>query len=159
VTDIPRFIADQNVGKLARWLRMLGFDTLFFDGQDDGEMVCLALGEGRIILTRDTRIMLRKLVTSGQIKAVLFVTDRPKEQICQVIKSFGLKDKFHPFTRCIEDNRPLEERNREVVRDRVPSYVFKTQQQFMECPHCKRIYWRGTHWQAMTARLEKLAGC
>jgi uncharacterized protein with PIN domain len=159
VTDIPRFIVDQNVGKLARWLRMLGFDTLFFDGQDDEEMVRLALDEDRIILTRDTRIMLRKLVTSGRLKALLFVTDWPEEQICQVIKSLGLKDNFHPFTLCIEDNHPLEELSKEDVRDIVPRYVFQMQQQFMECPHCKRIYWRGTHWQAMTTRLEKLAGC
>ena len=115
--------------------------------------------QDRIILTRDTHIMERKLVTSGRLKAVLFVTDRPEEQICQVIASLGLKDSFVPFTLCIEDNHPLEERSKEAVKDRVPPYVFKTQQEFMECPHCRRIYWRGTHWQAMTARLEKLAGC
>jgi uncharacterized protein with PIN domain len=157
--DAPRFMADQNVGKLARWLRMLGFDTLFFDGRDDGEMVQLALEQGRIILTRDTRIMQRKIVTSGRLKALLFVTDRSAEQVCQTVKSLGLKDNLRPFTLCIEDNHPLEVRSKEAVKDRVPPYVFQTQKQYMECPHCQRIYWRGTHWQAMTARLEKLAGC
>ena len=157
--DAPLFMADQNVGKLARWLRMLGFDTVFFDGPDDGQLVRLALEQDGVILTRDTRIMKRKLVTSGRLKAVLLVSDRPEEQICQVITSLGLKDRFRPFTLCIEDNHPLEERNKEVVKDRVPPYVFKTQQRFMQCPHCHRIYWRGTHWQAMAARLEKLAGC
>ncbi|RJO62575.1 MAG: hypothetical protein C4542_03060 [Dehalococcoidia bacterium] len=154
--DAPRFMADQNVGKLARLLRMLGFDTLFFDGRDDGEMVQLALEQGRIILTRNTRIMQRKLVTSGRLKAVLLVSDRPEEQVCHVIKSLRLKDSFCPFTLCIEDNHPLELRGKEEVKDRVPPYVFQTQAQYMECPHCKRIYWRGTHWQAMTGRIDKL---
>ena len=157
--DAPRFIADQNVGGLARCLRMLGFDTLFFDGKDDAEMVRLALDEGRVILTRDTHIMERKIVTSGRLKATLLVSDRPEEQIRQVTKSLGLKDSFCPFTICIEDNHPLEERSKETVRDRVPPYVFKTQQRYTECPHCHRIYWRGTHWQAMSVKLEKLAGC
>ena len=86
--DAPRFIADQNVGRLSRWLRMLGFDTLFFDGRDDGEMVRLALDEGRVILTRDTHIMERKIVTSGRLKAILLVSDRPEEQIRQVTNAF-----------------------------------------------------------------------
>ena len=157
--DTPRFIADQNVGKLGRWLRMMGFDTLFFDGQDDGEMVRLALEQDRIILTRDTHIMERRLITSGRLKAVLFVTDRPEEQICQVINSLRLKDNFRPFTLCIEDNHALEKRGKEAVKNRVPLYVFETQTQYMECPHCHRIYWRGTHWRAMTSRLEKLVRC
>ena len=152
-------MADQNVGRLARCLRMLGFDTLFFDGQDDGEMVRLALDEGRVILTRDTHIVERKIVTSGRLKAVLLVSDRPEEQLYQVTKSLGLKDSFRPFTLCIEDNHPLEERSKEAVRNRVPPYVFKTQQRYTECPHCNRIYWRGTHWQMMSLKLEKLTAC
>ena len=157
--DAPRFIADQNVGGLARRLRMLGLDTLFFEGKDDAEMVQSALDEGRAILTRDTHILERKIVTGGMLKAILLVSDRPEKQIHQVTKSLGLKDSFCPFTLCIEDNHPLEERSKETVRDRVPPYVFKTQQRYTECPHCHRIYWRGTHWQAMSVKLEKLAGC
>jgi uncharacterized protein with PIN domain len=157
--DAPRFIADQNVGKLARWLRMLGFDTVFFNGQDESEMVRLALDKSRVILTRNTRIMKRRFVTSGQLKAVLLASDRPEEQICQVIKSLGLKNSFRPFTLCIEDNHALEKRSEEDVKDRVPPYVFNTQQEFVECSHCHRVYWRGTHWQAMTSKLEKLVGC
>ena len=157
--DAPRFIVDQNVGGLARRLRMLGLDTLFFEGTDDAEMAQSALDEVKAILTRDTHIMERKIVTSGRLKATLLVSDRPEEQICQVTKSLGLKDSFRPFTLCIEDNYPLEERSKEAVRDRVPPYVFKTQQRYTECPHCHRIYWRGTHWQAMSVKLEKLAGC
>ena len=157
--DAPGFIADQNVGKLARWLRMLGFDTLFFEGEDDRTLVAMALAEDRIILTRDTHIMQRRLVTSGRLRAVLLATDCPEEQICQVVQALHLKDSFRPFTLCLECNQPLEERTKETLRQRVPPYVFKTQQQYMECPRCRRIYWRGTHWQAMNKRLEILAGC
>jgi uncharacterized protein with PIN domain len=154
--DMPRFMADQNVGKLGRRLRMLGFDTLLFDGPDDGEMVRLALEQSMIILSRDTHIMERKVVTSGKLKVVLLASDRPEEQICQVIVSLGLKEMFRPFTRCIEDNHPLVERNKEAVKDRLPPYVLKTQQEFMECPQCRRIYWRGTHRQAMTDVIDRL---
>jgi len=157
--DSVSFIADQNVGKLARFLRMLGFNTLFFTGQDDGELVRLALAEGRIILTRDTHIMERKLVTGGRLKAVLIKSDIAEEQVCQVINSLDLRADLRPFTLCLEDNHPLETRGPEEVKTRVPPYVFKTQTQYVECPFCRRIYWRGTHWQAMKKRLEKLAEC
>jgi len=157
--EVPRFIADQNVGKLARLLRMLGFDTLFFEGENDGDMVKLALAERRVILTRDTHIMERKLVTSGRLIAILLTSDRVQEQVCQVVVALRLKDSLRPFTLCLEDNCALEEKSVPEVKDRVPPYVFKTQRQYMECPHCHRIYWRGTHWQAMQKRLEKLAGC
>jgi uncharacterized protein with PIN domain len=103
--------------------------------------------------------MKRKLVTSGRIEAVLLASDRPAEQIHQVVTVLHLKDIFSPFTRCMEDNRLLEERIPGEVETNVPPYVFKTQTRFMECPHCHRIYWRGTHWQEMEKRLEKLAEC
>ncbi len=152
-----RFIADHNVGRLCRWLRLLGFDTLFFTGADDGDMVKLALGKSRIILTRDIHIPERRLVTGGQIKVLLFNSDRPLEQLRQTVQSLGLKDNFRPFTICIEDNHPLREIEKNMVSDRVPPYVFKTQEYYMECPYCKRIYWRGNHWREMTAWIEGLS--
>ncbi|MFH0913937.1 MAG: DUF5615 family PIN-like protein, partial [Chloroflexota bacterium] len=76
--DSPKFLVDQNVGKLARWLRMMGYDATFFTGDDDSEMVSRALKEGRIVLTRDTRIMQRRVVTSGKLKVILLETDEPE---------------------------------------------------------------------------------
>ncbi len=153
--DTPKFIVDRNVGKLARWLRLMGYDTSFFDGGDDSELVAIAKAEGRVILSRDTQIMKRRLITSGRIRAVLIQSDQPGEQIRQVIDTLNLDSRFKPFTICLECNQPLVERAKDEVKELVPPYVFKTQDYFMQCPNCGRIYWRGTHWRAMTKRLEK----
>jgi len=150
-----KFIVDHNVGKLAKWLRMMGYDTLFFNSSDDSGMVATALAEGRVILTRDRQIMKRRVVTSGQLKAILIQSERPELQIRQIIDTLGLDCQFRPFTICLECNQPLVERSKQQVKDLVPPYVFRTQDQYMECPACHRIYWRGTHWQAMTKKLEK----
>jgi uncharacterized protein with PIN domain len=156
--DTPKFIVDRNVGKLARWLRLMGYDTHFFDGDDDADLVAIARDEGRVILSRDTQIMKRRLITSGQIGAVLIDSDQPERQIHQVIDALGLDSHFRPFTICLECNQPLVERSKDEVKDLVPPYVFKTQNQFRQCPNCQRIYWRGTHWRAMTKKLEKFRG-
>ncbi len=153
--EAARFIVDHNVGKLAKWLRMMGYDTLFFNGSDDSAMIAAALAEGRIILTRDTGIIKRRLVTSGKLKAVLLTSDEPALQMKQVIAALKLDIHFRPFSICLECNRILVERSREEAREWVPPYVFKTQNQYMECPACHRIYWRGTHWQAMKRKLAR----
>jgi uncharacterized protein with PIN domain len=152
-----KFIVDHNVGKLARWLRMLGFDSLFFSGSDDSHMVKQALAEGRVILTRDTEIMKRRVINNGRLNAVLIESEEPERQIQQLMATLNLKGQSRPFTICLECNQPLVERSPGEVRERVPPYVFRTQTQYMECPACRRIYWRGTHWKAMMLKLEKLA--
>ncbi len=137
---------------------MMGYDTLFFSGGDDSDMIATALAEDRVLLTRDTRIMQRRLVTTGRLKAVFIQSEEPEQQMRQVLKTLELDIRFRPFALCLECNRPLVERSRRQVKDRVPPYVLKTQQQYMECPACGRIYWRGTHWQAMSRKLESFAG-
>ncbi len=132
---------------------MMGYDTLFFSGGDDSDMIATALAEDRVLLTRDTRIMQRRLVTTGRLKAVFIQSEEPEQQMRQVLKTLELDIRFRPFALCLECNRPLVERSRQQVKDRVPPYVLKTQQQYMECPACGRIYWRGTHWQAMAEKL------
>jgi len=154
--DTPRFIVDNNAGKLARWLRMLGYDAVFFEGEDDAYMIDRALKESRVILTRDTQVMKRGVITSGRLKAILIDSDQPEPQVRQVIDTLHIDFQARPFTVCLECNNPLEERSQEEVEERVPPYVFQTQQQYMECPVCHRIYWRGTHWQAMLQKLERL---
>ena len=151
-----KFIVDNNVGKLAKWLRIVGYDAVFFGGSDDAYLVAKALAEDRVILTRDTQIMKRGVVTSGRLKAILINSDEPEPQIRQVIDTLHLDYRSKPFTLCLECNQPLVERSKDEVKDRVPPYVFQTQSQYMECPACHRIYWRGTHWQAMTEKLKKL---
>lgn len=155
-TAEPKFIADENVGKLARWLRVMGYDTLFFDNGDDSVMVAQAVAEDRIILTRDTAIMDRRLITEGRLKAILLNSPDPEEQLRQVVEKLNLDYHHRPFTLCPECNQRLVERTPEEVKDRVPPYVFQTQKRYMECPACHRIYWKGTHWESMTRRLKTL---
>ncbi len=152
-----KIIVDNNVGRLAKWLRMMGFDTITFDSADDSVMVSTALAQGRIILTRDTQIIKRRLVTSGRLKAILIRSENPEQQIREVMDSLKLRGELRPFTICLECNTPLVERSKQEIEGRVPPYVYQTQNDFMECPSCHRIYWKGTHWQAMTRKLEKLS--
>ena len=150
-----RFIVDTNVGKLARWLRMMGYDTLFINPIDDEGLIAIGLKENRVVLTKDTQIMMRRVVTSGKLKVVLIEGDDPKDQLRQVAWTMRLNQE-RKFTLCLECNEPLVPRSKEEVRESVPPYVFKTQSQFVECPSCHRIYWRGTHWQRMKGELETL---
>jgi len=135
---------------------MVGLDTKFVNGIEDDRLVRIALDEGRILLTKDTQILKRRLVTSGQLKALLIGPDEVKEQLRQVVSTFKLQDSLNPFSLCLECNQPLEPREKEEIRERVPPYVFKTQERFVECSACHRIYWRGTHWQRMSQELERV---
>jgi uncharacterized protein with PIN domain len=121
-------------------------------------MVRQALAEDRVILTRDTEILKRRLVTSGRLKAVLIRSEEPEHQMQQLVDTFNLKEGLNPFTLCLECNRPLSEKKPEEIKDRVPPYVYKTQSYYMECPTCHRIYWRGTHWEKMIKRIDKFIG-
>lgn len=152
-----KFIADNNVGKLAKWLRVIGYDTLFFDEKDDDKLIKIAVEEDRTILTRDTQIMERRLVTSGKLKAILIKQDDPRVQLQEVVAKLNLDYHRNSFSLCLECNQPLMPKSREEVQKLVPPYVFKTQDHYMECPVCHRIYWQGTHWQRMSRELNELA--
>lgn len=151
-----KFIVDSNVGRLARWLRIAGFDTIFINDLDDNRLIRLALSEGRVLLTKDTQILKRRLVTSGRLKAILIEDDEVKAQLRQVVKALNLGDKIKPFTLCLECNQPLVPKEKEEIKGLVPPYVSQTQTQYMQCLACHRVYWRGTHWQRMSRGLEKI---
>ncbi len=150
-----KFIVDHNVAKLARRLRMMGYDTTVFKEADDWQMIRTALAENRIIITRDTGVMKRRVITSGKLKGLLIVSDDPESQINQVVDAFQLDTK-KSLTLCMECNIPLVSIDREAVKSRVPPYVCQTKKQFYECPVCHRIYWQGSHWEAMQQTLKKL---
>jgi uncharacterized protein with PIN domain len=137
---------------------MMGYDSLFFTGEDDSQMVRQALAEDRILLTRDTGIMKRRVVTAGRLKAILMESEEPEQQMRQLMAAIDLNSRARPFTICLECNRELIDRKPAEVKDRVPPYVYKTQTQYMECPECRRIYWRGTHWKAMLNKLHRIVG-
>jgi hypothetical protein len=100
--------------------------------------------------------MQRRVVNNGRLKAVLMTSEEPEQQMQQLMTKFDIKEQAQPFTICLECNQPLVDIAPANVKDRVPPYVYKTQTQYMECPTCGRVYWRGTHWLAMLRRLEKI---
>ena len=148
----PRFAVDANVGRLAKWLRAMGYDSLFIPDVDDGELLWIAESQDRIIVTKDRHIMRRRVVAAGQVKAVLVSSDDFREQMQQLTETLGLTFR-NGFTLCIECNEPLRRISKEQVGNRVPPFVFSTQHQFNECPGCGKLYWRGTHWRNMRQEL------
>ena len=147
-----RFLVDLNVGRLVKWLRAMGYDAVMVPATDDGELVRLALREGRVVLTKDARFCQRRVVASGLLRAVLVRSDTLREQLRQVVAELGLSA-GNGFTRCLRCNHPLRAAPREEVAPLVPPYVRRTQQEFCRCPACGRIYWRGTHWANMRREL------
>jgi uncharacterized protein with PIN domain len=143
-----KFIADVMVGKLARWLRVLGFDVAYSNKYADEEIVQTAEAEGRVILTRDTGLTKRR--TTAQ--CLLVSSGNYREQIRQVIDQLGLKD-FDVFSRCLECNALLQSVDKEEVFERIPPFVYLTQKRFAMCPLCKRVYWHGTHANNMLNRI------
>jgi uncharacterized protein len=134
----------------------LGFDTVFFNGENDSQLVSRAYAENRILLTRDTHISERRMVADGRVKAILILDDVPENQLRQVTAELFLINQIRPFTLCLECNQTLVTKTREEAKDLVPPYVWQTQQEYMACSQCHRIYWKGTHWEAMVKRLDQL---
>ncbi len=157
--EAPTFIVDQNVGKMSRWLRSMGYDAACFSGENDSQLVRIALKEKRIIVTRDRQLLLRRLVRNGLIRVITFDSDEHHCQIRELVKKLKLAVDYRPFTICLECNSSLHHIEKGKVKERVPPFVYATQRRYMECPSCRRIYWRGTHWQAMMQRLQELKGC
>lgn len=134
---------------------MMGFNTLFFDGPDDGEMVKIALAEDRTIITRDSEFMKRRAIVTGRVKALLVSGDCPELQMETVMTRLELSPKMSPFTRCIECNTILQPLDKDEAHPQVPPRVSEIQDQYMQCPTCRRIYWRGTHWKSMSDKLHE----
>ncbi len=150
----PRFVVDINVGKLAKWLRVMGYDTLFPREGDDNDLVRIALLEGRILVTRDSGFGRRRAVRLGQLRVVEIAGDDLAGQLRQLMHELNLGLQAG-FSRCVLCNKPLEKVIKEDVADRLPPHVYQTQCDFNECPQCRRLYWRGTHWTNMASTLAR----
>jgi len=147
-----KFICDDNLGRLAKWLRTLGYDTLFYSTISDQELVKRSLDEGRVILTRDNNLVRMKAVQDY----LLIKSDQPLEQLKQVVSHFKLKkDKEKLFSRCLVCNTPLKEIEKEKIKQRLYPYVYETQDNFVYCSTCDRIYWPATHIDHMKEKLRK----
>jgi len=138
-----RFTAENTLGRLARWLRILGFDTLYLSRPDPLELIRLC-GGGRLLLTRTRHLTAR--LPAG--RALLIEPDAPREQVRQVIRQLGItRSRVRLFSRCVRCNSVVTPIERDEVFGRVPDYVWETHRSFAICPDCGRIYWSGSHFR------------
>jgi hypothetical protein len=155
MSESPKFIADAMLGKLAKWLRIIGCDVEYFAEISDEDLVKRARLNERLILTRDTFLVRRRWVRENHF----FVTgDDYRCQLRQVVKAFSLDPKDRLLTRCIICNEPLLEVPKNSVTEKVPPYVAATQKVFKACPICGRVYWDATHREKILEDLKKILG-
>ena len=136
-----KFIADAMLGRLARWLRILGYDVSYESSISDDDLIAGALKEHRIILTMDRKLTERESAKNS----LLIKSPFYKEQLKQVITYYNIDYKSGIFTRCLVCNSLLVSIEKEKIKDRIPPYVYSTQDKFYICHQCKRVYWSGTH--------------
>jgi uncharacterized protein with PIN domain len=139
------------LGRLALWLRLLGFDTFYEAHVDDADLARRALDERRTLLTRD-----RALPEAWSVPDVYLVaSEDARAQLQEVARRFGLAAHARPFSRCSRCNAPLEPASLDAVRGRIPPRVAASHVAFLRCPGCRRIYWEGTHVERMRRVLEE----
>jgi len=137
-----RFVAEMTLGKLAKWLRILGFDTVYAANVTGEELIDTS--RGRILLTRTRRV--RNVKTA---KECIFITsNHPFEQLREVVLALGIaKEDIRPYSRCIRCNASIRWVEKNAVRGKIPDYIWETQDTFHTCSHCRKIYWSGSHIQ------------
>ena len=151
----PKFVVDINVGRLAKWLRVMGYDTLFPQENGDNNLVRIALNENRVLVTRDAEIARRRAARLGQMTVVCIEKDDLRSQLRQLVCDLRL-DLTGGFSRCVRCNEPLHPVAKQDVAHRLPPYVLRTQPEFFECLACRRVYWPGTHWTNMMSELSQV---
>jgi len=148
-----KFVADRMLGKLAKQLRMLGYDTLYYRGEDAYPLIRLGRQESRVILTRNTKLMARK----AEDMIVRITEDKPLPQLKELAQKAGIDmDEERIFSRCLLCNAVLDPISRTEAEGKVPDFIFHLQEQFFRCPQCSRIYWPGSHQENMQRRMEGL---
>lgn len=147
-----KFLLDVHLGKLARLMRLSGFDCLYRNDYDDHEIAGLAESLGRIVLTRDRRLLRFSSITHGY----WIRSDKPREQLREVITRYELYDLINPFNRCLECNGKIEPVDKQSVIHRLEPKTKLYYNSFFICRNCGKIYWKGSHYEQMTAFLENL---
>jgi uncharacterized protein len=150
----PKFVSDVHLGRLTRYLRMMGFDVSYENNFDDEEIVSISLKEKRAILTKDRGILKRSEVTHGYWVR----STKVDEQVKEILNRFNLQKEIEEFSRCLECNELLKPVEKELIINQLPQKVAKTQNEFYECPSCKKIYWKGTHYQRMFSFIQSIKG-
>jgi len=149
-----KFIADVHLGKLARKLRLLGFDTYFESNLDDNEIIKMSLAENRIVLSRDKELINNSRITQGY----RILSSDPREQIREVMIRFDLQNNLNPFSRCIDCNGMIENVSKESVNEYLPPKTRQYFDEFFRCRGCGKIYWEGSHYENMKKQIQNLPG-
>jgi uncharacterized protein with PIN domain len=136
-----RFVADNHLGKLTRFLRLLGFDTIRDQRWDDPELVEISVGQRRILLTRDVELLKHGDLTHGYYVR----STEPRKQVIEVVRRFHLEEDVEPFTRCVNCNGLLVDANKEEVADQVPPGTRENIDEYRRCTVCGQVYWSGSH--------------
>ncbi len=147
-----KFVVDGMLGKLAKWLKILGFDVVFLNRASDADLLSSARREKRILLTRDHRLF----ASAGKSRALLVASEKWPEQLAQVLDAFGLRSAVRPYSRCLNCNARLRRLPRERARNLVAPFVSERASSFAICPHCGRVFWPGTHYADMEARIREI---
>ncbi len=148
----PRFLVDVNLGKLARLLRMAGFDTAWRNDAEDDELIEQMLREDRALLTRDRRLLMRRTVKKGY----LVRSDRSADQLEEIIRRFDLADAVRPFTRCMHCNGRLQHVSKQSVMHRLRPLTKRYYNIFSQCSDCNRVYWRGSHRERLDPKIRNI---
>lgn len=149
-----KFILDVHLGKLARWLRLLGFDALYRNDYDDPEIVAIAIQECRTVLTRDLGILKRRAVTRGYYVQ----SSKPEEQLREVLDRFDLRPAVQPFHRCLVCNGLLTTVDKAAILPQLQPNTIRYYDTFFQCMACSKIYWRGTHFGGMEEFIARVLG-
>lgn len=150
----PRFVVDTMLGRLARWLRAMGYDTLYSGQAEDRRLLQLSRAEERILVTRD-----RVLARLAEPRSCLIHAELVDDQLLEAVEQLALpREDGLWLSRCLECNALLEPGRREDLRGLLPEHVFATHTDFMRCPGCARIYWAGSHVDRMLERLTRVLG-
>lgn len=145
----PRFVLDAHLGRLARYLRLLGFDTLYRNDYDDATLAAISAGEHRILLTRDRGLLKRRIVTH----AYFVRADCPRDQLREVCARLDLRRLIRPFHRCARCNGLLEAVAKERIAERLAPKTLCYYDRFLQCAGCGQIYWRGSHYPRLRCLL------
>jgi uncharacterized protein with PIN domain len=149
---VTRFVADGHLGKLARDLRLLGIDVLYDNRAADAQLLITATTDDRALLTRDRRLLMHRILRHGYCPR----SHDPDEQIIEVIRRFDLAGLCAPFTRCLDCNASLERVEKAAVFERLEPLTKIYYQDFRRCSGCGKIYWPGSHFGKLQARIERI---
>jgi uncharacterized protein with PIN domain len=151
---VSRFILDNHLGRLAAYLRMFGFDSLYRNDYQDDELALVAGREGRTLLTRDRHLLMRNSVQSGY----WLRSQDPQDQLIEVARRFAMIGRIQPFKRCLRCNHPLKPVLKEAVTDRLEPLTRLYYDEFHLCPNCNQIYWKGSHYDNMRTLILRVSG-